>query len=49
MVDRTTNPVPEATSFAERVTPKWMHQGKDAQQQAILADTLLSSFGKRKR
>jgi hypothetical protein len=49
MVDRTTNPVPEATSFAERVTPAWMHKGKDAQQQEILADTLLNSFGKRKR
>jgi hypothetical protein len=49
MVDRSTNPVPEATTFAERVTPAWMHKGKDAQQQEILADTLLNSFGKRKR
>ena len=49
MMDRTTNPVPSPTTFAERVAPAWMQKGKDAQQQAILADTLLNSFGKRKR
>lgn len=49
MIDRTTNPVPSPTSFAERVAPAWMQKGKDAQQQVILADTLLNSFGRRKR
>jgi len=49
MVDRTTNPVPLPTSLAERVAPAWMQKGKDAQQQAILAETLTNWSGRRTR
>ena len=49
---RTDMPIGRAVAIVgiDRSTfTRWMQKGKDAQQQAILADTLLNSFGKRKR